>query len=386
MKRSLFYLVLIVCIQVAAGCSESSEPEDKFTPLPDKLEILAGTPESFGHEGEGGPAEEAKLGTITALAADGMGKVYFTDAASNTVHVVNMSLAAVKTIEKVGGTFVGFDQEDPTPFFGDGGPATSAHLNSPQGLTVDKDGNVIVADASNFRVRKISTDGNISTIAGTGDEGFGGNDGPATAATIGKVQGMATDLDGNIYFADTENNVIRKITRSTGIISIVAGLGPDEGGFSGDNGPAIQARLDAPSGVAILGDEIYIADAGNHRIREISNGVIRTIAGTGNVGFTGENESALSATFGQMKGIAAAYQSIFVCDASNSAVREISLLTGKIRTIAGTGVNGFDADILSPTNTKLSNPQAIAVNSNLDIFIGDAGNNIVRVMYMRWYQ
>ena len=176
-------------------------------------------------------------------------------------------------------------------YSGDNGPATSAELAGPTGVALDASGNLYIADYGNNRIRKVSPSGIITTVAGNGTDGFSGDNGPATSAELADPWGVALDASGNLYIADIYNNRIRKVSPS-GIITTVAGNGT--GGYSGDNGPATSAELYDPSGVALdASGNLYIADYGNDRIRKVSpSGIITTVAGNGTVGYSGDNGPA----------------------------------------------------------------------------------------------
>lgn len=181
-------------------------------------------------------------------------------------------------------------------FSGDGGPATRALIHVPAGVAVSAAGEIYIADSGNHRIRKIGTDGVIQTIAGTGDArlgagGFGGDGGPASAARLNQPDHLIFDSAGNLLFADLGNHRIRRIAAGTGIITTIAGSGA--AGFSGDNGPATAARLNSPRGIALdISGNLYICDAGNHRVRVVRpDGIIRTIAGKGTAGFSGDGGS-----------------------------------------------------------------------------------------------
>jgi sugar lactone lactonase YvrE len=208
--------------------------------------------------GDGGPATSAVLnGGPAAVAVDGQGNVYIAEDAR--VRKVNPS----GTITTIAGTVRGFS--------GDGGPATSAKLFWPRGLAVDGQGNVYIADTANHRVRKVSSSGTITTVAGTGTSSFSGDGGPAISAQLGSSaggvsQGLAVDGQGNLYIADTTNDRVRRVTPD-GTITTVAGT---TRGFSGDGGPAISAKLNWPAGLAVdRQGSLYVADYGNNRVRKI---------------------------------------------------------------------------------------------------------------------
>ena len=174
---------------------------------------------------------------------------------------------------------------------GDGGPATAANLANPVGVVQDGTGNLYIADSQNHRIRKVATNGIITTIAGTGSYGFSGDGGAATAANLANPAGVALDGSGNLYIADSQNHRIRKVATS-GIITTVAGTGV--AGYGGDGAAATAATLNNPVGVAVDGmGNVYIADALNHCIRKVStSGIITTVAGTGTAGFSGDGGSS----------------------------------------------------------------------------------------------
>ncbi len=227
-----------------------------------------GTIETFagmgvaGYSGDGGPATEAQLDHPTSVAVDTAGNVYVADSENHSIR----RIGAGGAIETIAGTGV-------AGYGGDGGPATGARLNFPFGVAVGADGRVYVADTGNNRVRRIDTDGTIETFAGTGESGFGGDDGAATAARLDQPAGLAVDAAGNVYVADWGNHRVRWLGTG-GTIGTFAGTGESGfggDGFGGDGGPASQARLFNPSGVAVdPAGQVYIADTGNNRVRSLS--------------------------------------------------------------------------------------------------------------------
>ena len=251
-------------------------------------------------------------------------------------------------------------------FGGDGGPAKLAMLNQPEGVAVDASGNLYIADTDNNRIRKISPDGIITTVAGTEIAGFSGDSGPASQAQLNHPEGVAVDASGNLYIADTGNNRIRKISPN-GIITTVAGNGI--AGFSGDNGPASQAQLNQPEGVAVdASGNIYIADTDNDRIREVSpDGMIVTIAG--DAGFSGDGGPASQAQLNHPEGVAVdASGNLYIADTGNNRIRKISP-NGIITTVAGNG-----------TPAILNAPTGIAVGASGNLYIADTGNNRILVV------
>jgi uncharacterized protein (TIGR03437 family) len=263
-------------------------------------------------------------------------------------------------------------------FSGDGGPAAAAGLNHPRGLAVDASGSVYVGDADNLRVRRISPNGMISTVAGNGYAGNFGDGGPAMNASLGNLTGLALDAAGNLYIADAHNMCVRKVTPG-GMISTVAGINGLQG-FSGDGGPATSARLNVPAAVMFSGGNLYIADSSNQRIRRVSgNGTITTIAGNSAVaGFAGDGGPATSALLAFPLGMATdSVGNLYFADGDNNRVRRISP-GGVITTVAGNGAGRFAGDAGPATSASLNIPEDVAIDGAGNLLIADSGNNRVR--------
>ncbi len=263
-------------------------------------------------------------------------------------------------------------------FSGDDGPATSAELDLPLAVAVDSDGNLYIADNGNNRIRKVSN-GVITTVAGSsGTPGFGGDNGPATSATLSSPQGVAVDSSGNLYIADAFNFRIRKVTK--GVISTVAGNGT--AGYSGDNGPATSAELGETYGLAVDSTgNLYIADNSNSRIRKVSNGVIATVAGGGSpLSGNGDNGPATSAALSFPEGLALdSAGDLYIADTSDDSIRKVS--SGVITTVAGIGFGpGGLGDNGPATSAQLNGPAAVAVDSAGRIYIADTSNNRIRLL------
>jgi polygalacturonase len=267
---------------------------------------------------------------------------------------------------------------------GDGTPATSATLNLPKGIAADANGNLYIADTTNLVVRKVlAATGVISTYAGGGSSTCSGTtdsygDGcAATSAPLYGPRGTAVDPSGNVYIADYSKSQVRKVTSSTGMISLYAGTG--SGGYSGDGGLAYQGAIHNPENASFdsVGN-MYIADTKNNAIRKVdTSGIITTIAGNGSAGYSGDGALATQSTLnGPNAVVADAAGNLYIADSLNFVVRKIDT-TGKISTYAGTGVSGFSGTSGVATQVQLKNPTSVAVDPAGNTYITDSGNNLV---------
>lgn len=262
-------------------------------------------------------------------------------------------------------------------YSGDGGPAINAKLFGPSGVRVYK-GEIYIADQNNNVIRKIDASGIITTIVGTGVGGYSGDSSSAALATLKKPSDIVIDDSGNIYIADFSNSVVRKVSASTGIITTVAGTGAF--GYSGDGGPAISAKLQGPSGIDMDREHnLYIADEANEAIRKVSNtGIITTIAGNGTFGYAGDGGPAASAILNSPSGIRLDKAgNIFIADAQNSVIRKINNV-GIISTVAGNGTVGYSGDGGPVLSSELNLPLDICVDFAGDLYIGDLHNYVIR--------
>jgi len=319
---------------------------------------------AYRFDGDGKRALQAPLGLISGVAVDNQGRVYVTDPSNNLVmrFTPNGNLTVIAGNGKQGYT-------------GDGGPATSATLGQPNGIALDSAGNVYFAEPFNNVIRKVALDGTISTAAGKGSAGFA--DGPAGAALLSRPAGIAFDTSGNLYIADQFNNRIRRLS-TDGNVTTIAG-GPL--GFTGDNGPATSAMLNSPVGIAVDSrGSIYFSDMGNSRIRKISGGVITTIAGNGAVG-VGDG-GALQASFLKPKGVALdPAGNLYIAEGdgsgANNNIRRLST-SANVSTFAGVGLPGFSGDGGSSLTAALALPSGVAVDSAGNVYIADTNNGRVR--------
>jgi hypothetical protein len=258
--------VLLICGVVLAGCGAMGGPEEASKPKPE-LTTVAG--DGGSQLGDGGPAKSAGFCRPNDVAFDTAGNMYMSDGGIYCTGPGGYTVRKVDphgTITTVAGTGkVGFS--------GDGGPATKAQLNVPIAVAVDREGNLYITDESNYRIRKVDKDGIIHTVAGSGKHGYSGDGGPATKAALEDPVGLALDGEGNVFFSDHHNNVVRKIDRN-GKITTAAGTGADELVSTHEKGPATKVALDQPWGL-FLGENssvLYIPDIFNHRIRALRLG------------------------------------------------------------------------------------------------------------------
>lgn len=326
------------------------------------IDTIAGTDWFF--PGNGRPAIASPLGRVQRIAIGRDGTLYIADPDNNMVFKVlgDGTLTIVAGNGKAG-------------FSGDNGPATLAALNQPTGVTADAAGNIYIADNGNNRIRTVPASGVISTVAGTGDYRFNGDNLPATLAALNSPTDVAVDSAGNIYVCELVGNRVRRVSAMTGIISTAAGTGT--AGFSGDGGPASAAMLNEPIGLFIdTKDQIYIADS--RRIRRIGvGGVIQTVAGISDYLPVQDGIPATQASLASPAAVAVdATGVVYIADSGVSLVRKVGL-DGIIRTVAGTGVAGF-LDGTVATKAELNQPSGIAVDANTVLYIGDTLNSRVR--------
>ena len=257
--------------------------------------------------------------------------------------------------------------------------ATSVALARPHGLAYDTAGNLYIADTDENIIRKVNAAGIITTVAGDGEQGYGGDGGLATAALLDRPAGVAVDSHGNIYIADTHNNRVREVVASSGNIVTVAGTGV--AGFSGDGAAATAARLNYPTAVAVDSNgNVYIADTNNHRIREIAGTTINTVAGDGEQFYSGDGGAATAAGLDSPNGVAVDTAfNIYIGDTHNQRVRLVTFTTGFITTLAGTGVKGFTAD--GPAaSAALARPRGVAVDTSGNVYLADSDNERIRTI------
>jgi sugar lactone lactonase YvrE len=320
--------------------------------------------------GDGGPANACELATPIGIVFDTAGNYYITDRDHNRIRMVTPA-GIITTIAGTGSSGVGLGS------IGDNGPATAASIWAPYGIAIDRAGNIYFADGGNERIRKINSAGIITTIAGNGTGSYNGDNIAATSAEIHGPGGVAVDNAGNVYFCDGINNRVRKIN-TVGIITTIAGTGVV--GYNGDEIPATNALLHGPAYVALdTASNIYTADYDNNRIRKVDPaGIIHTIAGDSTYGYTGDNGPATAAKLSGPLGVYTDnLENIYIGDTYNNVVRKVNA-SGIITTIAGNGTEGFNGDGELSTIAELFYPVDIAMDAVGDIYIADSGNERIR--------
>ena len=383
------------------------------------ISTIAGTG-TGDFSGDGGPATQATLNNPAGIRISTASAIFVADKSNYRVRKISGGI--ISTI--AGG------------FSGDGGPATSAYtrsadfIDTPTNTSVDKLGNVYVTDRYSHQIRKVTPTGIISTLAGTGVIGYTGDGGPATQAKLAYPRGVATDQTGNTYFVDQYNSRIRKIDANQ-VVSTVAGSGKPNfidntsffssadvynsttlpidqagnlyvfssccvmkvapagtitivagttvgSGFSGDGGPAVNAQLNLPNSVVIDNNILYIADAGNNRIRKVdANGIITTFAGTGSAGYGAENVLALSTPVRPVSLTRDILGNLYFSEKNYARIRKIDR-NGIVSTVVGTGQAGFIGDTGMATSARLDLPEEVTLDAAGNLYIADSGNRRVR--------
>jgi sugar lactone lactonase YvrE len=320
----------------------------------------------IGYSGDGGQATNAELYEPTGAVFDTSGNMYIADNDNNVIRKVSTS-GIITTI--AGNGTEGYS--------GDGGQATAAELKSLNGIVVDVLGSIYITDYYDNVIRKINTTGIISTIAGNGINGYSGDGGQATAAELNNPDGIATDTDGNIYITDSNNSRIRKIN-SAGIITTIAGDGV--GGYTGDGGQATAAELATSTYLAVdIVGNLYITEEFHDRIRMVNTaGIITTVVGTGTAGSIGDGGQATAAELYFPSGLAVDIAgNLYIADTWNNRIRKVDT-NGIITTIAGNGTQGYSGDGGAPINAELFQPNGVCLDNSGNLYIADQGNNVIR--------
>lgn len=365
--KSTIHILAITALFVTTAMTMHAQVS---LPAAGNISTVAGNG-TAGYSGDNGLATAANLSVPEAVAVDSAGNIYIADTFNCVIRRVAASTGYISTVAGNG----------TRGYSGDGGPATIAKLYMPTGVAVDVAGNIYFAD--NQRIRKVTAStGIITTVAGSGIQGYSGDGGPATRAELNWPWAVAVDAVGNIYFTDTDNQRIRKVAVSTGIITTVAGIGTP--GYSGDGGPATSAELNSPFGIAVdAAGNIYFADYFNNRARKVaaSTGDISTVAGNGTQGFSGDGATATSAEMYYPTSVAVdTVGNIYIADDVNDRIRKVTASTGIIQTVAGTGSTGYSGDGGPATGGELFWPYGVAVDTSGNIYVADKDNNRIRAV------
>ncbi|MEO8100167.1 MAG: IPT/TIG domain-containing protein [Acidobacteriota bacterium] len=360
MKSPRFPTLLVCMFASLAGLCQAQAPIYTITNV-----IGTGT---AGFAGDSAAAKDAQLNFPMAAARSSAGTLYIADTFNQRIRTVQ-SDGIIRTIAGTG----------TRGFSGEGAAATGALLNSPYGIALDPAGNIYIADSINHQIRKITTAGVISHIAGTGVQGVGGDGGKALDALLAFPAGIVVDPAGNILFADTFNHRIRRIT-TDGNIATFAGTGQPN--FMGDGGKATDAALYYPQSIALdSAGNLYIADTYNHRIRKVSPaGIMTTVAGSIGAGYRGDNGPATSASLNYPRGVAVdASGNIFIADSMNSRIRMVTE-DGVIRTIAGNGQFGDSGDGGIGSDATLQFPRALVPDGSGGLYVLDTDNSRIKLL------
>ncbi|MEO8026488.1 MAG: hypothetical protein ABI823_08440 [Bryobacteraceae bacterium] len=380
--------VLIVCatLTIAAALAPAQNPV---------ITTVAGaTPVSGapvrGYAGDDGPAIASTLALANLqnecdpqrfeqtsnIAVDAAGTLYFADSNNQRIRRITPQ-GVISTYAGTGERPATDARCEATGTIGDNGQARSARLYNPAGVALHPNGNLIVADQQNNRIRQITPAGVITTIAGSGAHNLYAPGIPATSSPLDWPSAVAVDASGTVYFAELHGNRVAKIA-ADGRLVTVAGTGFP--GSGGDGGQATAAQLRKPTGIAVdSSGAVYIADTGNHRVRRVgTDGVIRTIAGTGVQGFSGDGVSALSAMLDTPMDVKVDVAgTIYIADAGNHRVRRIDP-QGVIRTLAGTGEPARGADYADAAESSMNFPSALGISAANELYIVDWQNYLIR--------
>ncbi len=346
----------VVAVALLAACGD---PVSIVGDIPGLMRIVAGIPETPGRTADD-RAVESRIAGPAGLAMDAGGVLYVAESDNSRV----ISISSSGRLEVL--------RDD---FF----CSSPACLEEPAGLALDPAGRVVVADPAGNRVWRLDpVTGASEVLAGTGERASAPDGALAAEAPLSGPYGVAVDADGTIYVSESGAGKVRSIDGS-GRLATVAGTG--EPGFSGDGGPAVEARLSLPRGLALGPDGLYLADSGNDRVRLVraSDATIATVAGNGVRGFSGDGGSALDAALDLPEGVAVTADGarLFIADTRNHRVREVALATGRIETRAGTGATAWTGDLLDAGATSLSGPRGVATSAFGLLFVSDPGHAVV---------
>ena len=337
---------------------------------PGIITTVAGTGER-GYQGDGGPATAALLSEPFMCAFDAAGNLYIAEATNHCIRRVDRNTGAIVTIAGTGE--VGYS--------GDGGPAIQATFNQPYSLQVDTNGDVYVVDRLNYVIRKVeAATGMVTTVAGAGEAGYGGDGGPAIRAQFREPNDCFLDGRGGLLITDIQDQRVRRLDLESGIITTFAGNGAKE--RTGDGGPALEASILGARAVCMdAAGNTYIAEREGNGIRLVdSQGIMHTLAGTGDFGYDGDGGPARDATWGAPKAIRCDQAgNLLVVDTENHAIRRIDSASGIVTTVAG-GHRSGEGDGGPATEAGMDRPHGLDLDADGNIYIADSNNHRVRVV------
>ena len=338
---------------------------------PGKIQTYVGTGEK-GYAGDGGPADKALCTEPFMCDFDAAGNLFFSESRNNVIRRVDKATGIVTTVAGSG----------EAGYSGDGGPATQATMREPYSLQVDRDnGDIYIVDRLNAAVRKVdAATGIITTVAGTGEQGYSGDGGPGHQATLREPNDCFLDGKGGLLIADIQDQRVRRLDLATGIVNTFAGNGEKE--RAGDGKPALEASIMGARAVCMDSKgNTYICEREGNGVRKVdTNGVMSTVAGNGERGYEGDGGPALTATWGSPKAIRCdAQDNIVVVDTENHAIRRIDAVSGIVTTIAG-GRLGGEGDGGPATEAGMDRPHGCGIDAQGNIFVADSNNHRVRVV------
>ena len=339
--------------------------------FPGTMDTLAGVSGTWFYKYDGVPANYAPIYFPEGVAADASGNVFLSDSNNNRIRRIDAQSGLISTVAGISSAGTA----------GDNGSATSAALNTPAAMIVDGAGDILFVDSQNQAIRRISlATGMISTIAGQlGTAGFSGDGGPATSALLNTPQSLAMNARGDLYIADSNNRRIRKVDAQTGYISTVAGTGSV--GSGGDGGPGTAAQMNQPFGLATdQAGDLFIADLAGNVIRELSaSGIMSTVAGTGAAGNPTENTPGTSTPLRQPSDVKVDVAgNLYIADGGNNLIRKLSATTGLMTSVGGNGSSSVGGDGGSALTAGIDTPYAIALDSQGNVLVADTYDNRVR--------
>src|SRR5664279_2572581 len=324
-----------------------------------------------GFWGDTGLATDASLHLPTGLAVDSSGKVYIAVSADNTVRVVTTD-GVINIFAGAGykGYYGDYAKDSISGIVSSTGVATVAGLTNPQDIAIGPSGSLLIADTGNATIRKVDSTGVITTISGNGNVGISGDDVATTLAMVAPF-GVAVDSAGNVYVAEYGSNRIRKIDTSG---KITTAVGDGNQGFAGDGGAPNKVEMSLPTSVVVdSSGNLYFADSLNNRIRKLAGSTVSTIAGNGLFSRSGDGGAATSAQLNAPMGVAVSTAALYIADTANNTVRSVT--NGVISGFAGTGTAGSSGDGNPASGAQLSGPQGLAVDSAGSLYIADTQNN-----------